>query len=157
MYVSIFAAVSHAYSVISVPSVANLVAAQWISTHAESFANNEQATFAITQREGGMLCGAIGLIIHRADRNASLGYWLGLPYWSRGYMTEAAQAVVQYGFNELDLHRIYATHITRNPASGRVMQKIGMTCEGTMRQHVLKWDVFEDLAYYGMLRSEPLM
>jgi RimJ/RimL family protein N-acetyltransferase len=59
-----------------------------------------------------------------------------------------------YGFESHDLHRIYATHLTRNPASGRVMQKIGMTYEGRRREHVQKWGVFEDLEMYAILRQE---
>ncbi len=58
------------------------------------------------------------------------------------------------GFRELGLHRIEAVHLTRNPASGRVMQKIGMRHEGTLREHMLKWGVFDPVEYYGILRSE---
>ncbi len=130
------------------------MAEQWISTHAEAFANDQRVSFAITQREDGALCGAIGLGINRPHQHAEMGYWLGLPYWNRGYTSEAARAVVRYGFEVLDLHRIFARHMTRNPASGRVMQKIGMAYEGTMRQHGLKWGAFEDLACYGLLRDE---
>jgi RimJ/RimL family protein N-acetyltransferase len=61
---------------------------------------------------------------------------------------------VTYGFETLALHRIHAYHMTRNPASGRVMQKIGMRYEGCLRQHICKWGVFEDAAVYGILKSE---
>ena len=71
-------------------------------------------------------------------------------------MTEAARAVLDLGFERLDLLRIYATHFARNPASGRVMQKAGMVREGCLRQHVLRWDVPQDLVYYGILREEWL-
>jgi len=60
---------------------------------------------------------------------------------------------VAYGFERRGLHRIHASHLTRNPASGRVLQKIGMRYEGCLRQHVDKWEVFEDLALYGILQS----
>ncbi len=64
----------------------------------------------------------------------------GLPIIrNRGYCTEAAEAVVWYGFEVLGLNRIYACHFKRNPASGRVVRKIGMTHEGCLRQHVKKW------------------
>jgi RimJ/RimL family protein N-acetyltransferase len=62
--------------------------------------------------------------------------------------------VLDYGFNTLGLARIHASHFTRNPASGRVMQKLGMRHEGSLRQHVRKRDVFEDLEIYAILRSE---
>ena len=67
---------------------------------------------------------------------------------------EAASALVEYGFDVLDLNRIQARHMTRNPASGRVMQKIGMRLEGIQRQQVRVWDAFEDVAMYGILSSD---
>jgi RimJ/RimL family protein N-acetyltransferase len=79
---------------------------------------------------------------------------MGVPFWNHGYCSEAARALVTYGFEQMGLHRIYAFHFARNPASGRVMQKAGMTCEGTLRQHVKKWERYEDLVAYGILRSE---
>ncbi len=60
--------------------------------------------------------------------------------------------MLQYGFNTVKLNRIYSYHLSRNPASGRVMQKIGMTHEGTAPQHTKKWDKFEDLEQYGILK-----
>ena len=83
-----------------------------------------------------------------------MGYWMGVPYWNHGYCSEAARALVAHGFQQMGLHRIYAFHFVRNPASGRVMQKAGMTYEGTLRQHVKKWERYEDLTAYGILRSE---
>jgi RimJ/RimL family protein N-acetyltransferase len=83
-----------------------------------------------------------------------MGYWLGVPHWNQGYMTEAARRVIQFGFEQQDLHRMVACHFTINPASGRVMVKAGMTYEGILRQHVRKAEQFFDLACYGILRSE---
>jgi ribosomal-protein-alanine N-acetyltransferase len=96
----------------------------------------------------------MGLVINQKHESAELGYWIGKPYWGNGYGTEAAKAVLHYGFTVLGLNRIYATHMSRNPASGRVMEKIGMKYEGCSRQHVKKWDVFEDLKMYAILKSE---
>lgn len=130
------------------------MAEAWISTHQPSFENGASVTFAIVRRSDDTLCGAIGLGINPDHAHAEMGYWLGVPYWGQGYTTEAAQAVVRYGFTDLNLHRIYANHFARNPASGRVMQKIGMTREGRLREHVRKWNTFEDLVQYGILRNE---
>ena len=110
--------------------------------------------FAIVLLDRGVLCGSTGLGIDAENANAELGYWIGLPYWGKGYCTEAVQAVVQYGFEVIGLHRIQASHFSDNPASGRVMQKIGMSYEGCRRQHVLKWGKFEDLELYGILKSD---
>ncbi len=130
------------------------LAEQWIRTHPETFANGDGATWALTLRDTSELIGAIGLEIDRQNAHAEMGYWLGVPYWNQGYTTEAAAAVLEYGFTVLDLHRIHASHFTRNPASGRVMQKIGMQYEGCRREHVRKGDGWEDIAVYGILRHE---
>jgi RimJ/RimL family protein N-acetyltransferase len=130
------------------------MAEQWIATHQPKFEAGELANFAIILRETGELLGAIGLTINRRFDRAELGYWIGVPYWGCGYCTEAGHAVLEYGFTELDLNRIYATHLSRNPASGRVMQKLGMTREGLRRQHMKKWDRYEDLVEYGLVRGD---
>ncbi len=130
------------------------MAEQWISTHQERYERGELVNFAITLRSDKSLIGSIGLSIHQRYERGELGYWVGKPYWNNGYCTEAAKAVVQYAFAELGLNRIHASHLKRNPASGRVMQKIGMVYEGCQRQGVLQWGVFEDLELYGMLKSD---
>ena len=129
-------------------------AEQWISSHAERFESHEIMTLAVTLRDGGELAGCISLRLNDAHGRAELGYWMGVPYWNRGYCSEAARALVAYGFEQMGLHRVYAYHFVRNPASGRVMQKAGMTYEGTLRQHAKKRERYEDLAAYGILRSE---
>ena len=85
-----------------------------------------------------------------------MGYWLGREHWNNDYCTEASRAVLKYGFEVLRLNRIFATHLSRNPASGKVMQKIGMRHEGHMRQAAKTWGKFEDLEYYGILKSDYL-
>jgi [ribosomal protein S5]-alanine N-acetyltransferase len=108
--------------------------------------------FAITIRDE--LCGAVGLHVERTHNHAELGYWIGVPYWGRGYATEAAAAVIRYGFDTLDLHRIHASVFAGNSASARVLLKVGMRLEGRLRGHVCKWEKFYDLECYGMLRSD---
>lgn len=126
----------------------------WIAGHPDRWARGVAATFAIVLREAGELAGAIGLMLDPPHAKAELGYWVGKPFWGAGYCTEAARAVVELGFRELGLNRVHAHHFARNPASGRVMQKIGMRHEGRLRQHVRKDGVFEDLEAYGILREE---
>jgi [ribosomal protein S5]-alanine N-acetyltransferase len=108
--------------------------------------------FAITA--GNEFCGAVGLHVETQHRHAELGYWIGVPFWGRGYATEAARAVVAFGFETLKLERIFAHHFATNPASGRVLQKIGMQREGRLRHHFLKWDQFVDAEMYAILRSD---
>ncbi len=129
-------------------------AEQWIGTHAAGWRDGTLVTYAITGLDGGALIGAIGLTIAPQHARGELGYWIALQHWSRGFCTEAGQAILALGFQVLRLHRIQARHLTRNPASGRVMQKLGMRLEGVHRASVKKWDRFEDLALYAILAPE---
>ncbi len=110
--------------------------------------------FAI-RHDGDGLVGVVGL--HRIDHDqsrAELGYWIGVPWWGRGYATEAAGAVVRYGFDALGLHKIHAHYLARNPASGKVLERIGMRREGLLREEVRKWGRFEDVVLCGVLRTD---
>ncbi len=129
-------------------------AARWISTHPRLAEEGLELVLAVTRGEDEALVGAVGLVLAPQHRRAELGYWIGRPYWGSGYATEAARALLLHGFDVLELNRIQACHFVRNPASGAVMRKIGMRYEGTLRQHVVKWDVPEDLAMYSVLREE---
>ena len=126
----------------------------WIAQQPVDWENRESVAFAITERKGGQLSGAIGLKLAMAHGTGEMGYWIGVPFWGRGYATEAAREVTRFGFEQLGLNRVHAHHFVRNPASGRVLQKAGLTYEGRLRQHVRRWDRFEDLECYGILRQD---
>jgi len=131
------------------------MAEEWIGRHAETFAKREGVTLAITLADTGELIGAISLMdISDCHHHAEIGYWIGMPWWGSGYCTEAAREMVRFGFEDLGLHRIYGHHLVRNPASGRVMTKIGMTHEGTLREHIRKGDTFHDIEVYGIVASD---
>ncbi len=134
----------------------NGMAEEWISTHRPKFEAGELLTLAITSLATGELIGATGLMITPCFEHAELGYWIGRPYWKKGYCTEATKVILKYGFTALKLNRIHASHFSRNPASGKVMQKIGMSHEGRAPQHAKKWDKFEDVERYGILRKQWL-
>lgn len=128
-------------------------AIDWLGQREEKFETTSSPQFAITHKDG-YIIGGIGLNVNKEHENAELGYWIGKKFWGEGYCTEAARAVLIYGFEVMRLNRIHAKHFTRNPTSGRVMQKIGMKHEGCLRQEVKKWDNFEDLEVYGILKSD---
>jgi [ribosomal protein S5]-alanine N-acetyltransferase len=109
---------------------------------------------AITLRSDGRQIGGVGLRVEELHRHAELGYWLGVAYWRQGYATEASREMLRYGFEDLGLHRIFASHFKQNPASGRVLKKLGMRYEGCQREHLYKWDQFIDSELYGLLRRE---
>jgi len=129
-------------------------AEDWISTLPEEYSSGKGATFAIEHKESGSLMGGIGLGICDVHKKANLGYWLGRPYWSNGYCSEAAKRLIDYAFEERSIHRIYARHMECNPASGRVMQKIGMTLEGKLKDDIQKEGVFHTMHIYGITNSE---
>lgn len=94
--------------------------------------------FAIaTQTEAiGSIGLTIGSDVHRFT--AELGYWLAEPFWGKGIMTQAVKSLISYGIHDLRLHRIFAEPYTTNPASARVLEKAGFTCEGILRSNVFK-------------------
>ena len=131
------------------------MAEEWIDKQSLEYQEGKSVQFAIADRNKRFLMGTIGMnnIIQEYQR-AELGYWVGKPYWGNGYCTEAARVMLRWGFEVLGLNRISATHMTSNPRSGRVMQKIGMTHEGHMRQYGKKWDKYEDGEMWAILRSD---
>jgi len=130
-------------------------ARQWIAETADLFAKGKSAVFGMQLKREGNLIGAAGLRDIDAEHSlAELGFWVAAEYWGQGYATEAARAVVAFGFEQLGLNRIYAHHMVRNPASGRALAKIGMKPEGVLRQRVRKWGVFEDVVPLAVLREE---
>lgn len=126
----------------------------WIATHAPAWVAGTQLTYAVTARADGTLLGAVGLALEPEHASAELGYWIAVPEWGRGYATESAAALCEHAFAVLGIHRIQARHLLRNPASGRVMQKLGMRREGVLRGALRKWDRFEDVAIYAVLAPE---
>ena len=125
-------------------------AEEWIARHS----TDNDADFVITLRESGEMVGIIGLMINRDHARAEIGYWIAVPHWNCGYATEAGRAVVRYVLEELKLNRVFAEHFTRNPASGRVLQKMGMRHEGTLRRHIIKWGEVIDVELYAAVREE---
>ena len=103
----------------------------------------------------GKVGGSIGL--HPGEdvyrRTAELGYWVAEPYWGRGIATEAVRALVEYGFKNIPLDRIYASAYANNLASVRVLEKCGFQFEGRMRKNVIKDGVVLDSLLYAILRD----
>jgi RimJ/RimL family protein N-acetyltransferase len=130
------------------------IAEEWISTHAQDFLDNKQLVLGICLRTDKKLIGCIGLTLRKDIENAELGYWIGEEFWNQGYATEAATALLEYGFHSLNLHKIFAYYFSTNAASGRVMKKIGMVQEGFLKEHVRHWGEYKDLYLYGIIKSK---
>jgi len=110
---------------------------------------------AISLPNGGPLIGTCG-IRRKADndREADIGYELAPEYWGKGYATEAAQAIVDFGFAKLSLHRISSWCIAENAASARVLEKVGLQLEGRLRENQYFKGCWWDRLLYGLLESE---
>lgn len=127
----------------------------WIQSHEQRFQAGEQLNLAVVRAADKELVGAISFnSLEPRFMRAELGYWIGRPYWGRGYCSEAGMALLAYGFEQLGLRRVYASHFRENPASGRVMRKLGMRYEGCLRQHVRRMGKWHDQVIYGILKDE---
>lgn len=122
----------------------------------EAEQNGKAITFAIVSKEDYGLIGLISIGPVMEHRRGELGYWVGKPFWGKGYGTEAATMVIKYGFEILNLNRIYAAAFTSNPGSWRIMEKCGMKHEGVFRNHVVKDGKPIDITYYSILKEEHI-
>lgn len=124
----------------------------WLKISKEAFDENTGYTFAVRNKEE-QIIGAVGLH-DRDDDKAELGYWMGKSFWNKGYITEAAVALIDFGFRELEINKIYATYFLHNPASGRIMEKIGMEKEALLKQHLKKDDEYFDVLMYSVFKNK---
>jgi ribosomal-protein-alanine N-acetyltransferase len=109
----------------------------------------------ITLKSTGLLIGNCGIRMKTAyAREADIGYELDDHYWGNGYATEAARALLDFGFRELRLHRIWAQCIAENVASARVMERLGMKLEGHFRESEWMKNRWWDTLYYAILEHE---
>lgn len=123
----------------------------WLKMSKEAFEKGSGFTFAIRDKDEKII-GAIGLH-DRGEGKAELGYWMAKTYWNQGFVTEAAKAVLDFGFKELTFNKIFATHFLHNPASGKIMEKIGMKKEEILHQHIKKDGKYFDIALYSVLKK----
>ena len=110
---------------------------------------------AITLSDSGQLIGSCG--IRRKPENdweADIGYELAPEHWGQGYATEAAKAIVDFGFRELGLHRISSWCIADNAASARVLERVGLRPEGRLRENEHFKGRWWDTLLYALLASD---
>ncbi|OXS74988.1 GNAT family N-acetyltransferase [Lysinibacillus sp. KCTC 33748] len=128
-------------------------ALSWMEHHYDNFTQDISYEFAVTDKETGELYGAIALSNNKRLKQGEIAYWIGEEYWGKGYATEAAQSIVQFAFEEKRLHKVFARYFSTNPASGTVMDKIGMKQEGILKDHIIKDGKYEDLVFYGIINE----
>lgn len=119
----------------------------------ESYQQERQIRWGIVRREDGRMigtCGFVALYEHRGE----IGYELGSEYWRQGYMREALHAVLELGFETLELNRIEAMILPQNRASAALLHKLGFSEEGTLREYDYFKEQYQDLRCFSLLRRE---
>ncbi len=141
-------------TMISIPSPFTLQDAKgWIAS-IESHPNTDG--YLISREIDDLVIGAAELRdIDAEHRQAEVSFWLTPKTWGLGYASSALVQLVQIGFERHRLNRIYAYHMARNPASGRVMAKCGFHFEGCLRQRVWKLGRTEDAMLWSRLVVDP--
>jgi len=122
---------------------------------ANIFAEGTGMRWGIEDPSSGTVIGTCGYLNYEpGHRRIELGYDLAKRYWGQGVMTEAAEAVIEFGFRHLDVNRIEAKIIPDNEASHHLLIKLGFQYEGKLRQHEFEKGRFIDIAVYSILREE---
>jgi len=99
-------------------------------------------SYAITLKDSGTITGMIAM--HPDEFKIAIGYVLARPHWGKGYVTEAARAVIDWALQQPSIYRVFATTDVENVASQRVLQKVGMQCEGILRRYAIHPNVSDE-------------
>ncbi|MGI1805631.1 GNAT family N-acetyltransferase [Exiguobacterium sp. TDN 0502] len=120
-----------------------------------SYESKDFCYWGMEEKRSGTLIGVIDLFnFDETTEHCEVGYCIGHDWWNKGYGSEALAAIVEYGFDKMQIHKISAAHNIDNPASGRIMQKVGMIQEGTVRAMIRNAaGEYKDCAIYGLLRE----
>jgi ribosomal-protein-alanine N-acetyltransferase len=120
----------------------------------QGFKNKERYVFAISFKDSEELIGEIGLHLDKTNNSAQFGYWIAEPFWGKGIATEATTVILKFGFEQLSLNKIYATHYPDNLASGKVMQNNKMIKEAEMKEHYKINDTYKNVIQYRLTKKE---
>lgn len=130
-------------------------AERYVARQIAEFEAGHSITFVIERKVDSTLSGMVEVRdIDHEHSQAELSFWLVVEAWGHGYMSEALKPILRFGFEELELNRLYAYHMMRNPGSAKVLQRNGFVQEGLLRQRVRKWGKFEDVALWAMLQRD---
>jgi len=124
---------------------------KWIS----QYNNNEFYRWAIILKGIDTSIGQIAFhFVDSKNQRADVEYCIGQSYWGNGYAAEALNAVIEYAFKHIRLNRVQAFHRSKNAASGKVLEKVGMKYEGVLKQYLIHNDEFDDCIMYAAIRNE---
>ncbi len=127
----------------------------FINVALENYAKSEPCPLGIVLKDEQKLIGSVGYHNwNQKHQRTEIGYALSKHYWNKGFVTEAASGLIRALFNGSDLMRIEALCDHRHAASARVMEKIGMKCEGTLRKYIFSKGEFRDMKIYSIIRDD---
>ncbi len=128
---------------------------KFIAYALQQYKNHALAPWGIEYKKNGKLIGTIDFVSWQPfHHRAEIGYVLSPDYWGQGIMTEAGKRILAFGFEKMDLVRIYARCTVENTASARVMEKLGMSFEGILRKEAFIKGKHYDMKIYSILREE---
>ena len=126
-----------------------------LEKYINSYQKNDYYRWAIIEKNSGECIGQIAYFLVDSKNNfAEIEYCIGSDFQCKGYATEATKAVIQYGFDKINLHKVQICTKTINKPSKRVIEKCGFTYEGTLRDYFYMDGEYVGLLYFSMLKSE---
>jgi ribosomal-protein-alanine N-acetyltransferase len=129
-------------------------AEEWIAIQPEQIKKGIEYPLTIVTKKENEIIGTITLRIDKNNNKGELGYWIGRDYLGNGFATEAVNRMIEFGFNQLDLNKVWASAMSRNKASTIVLEKAGLQKEGRLKQNRLLHDKYEDVEMYCLLKNE---
>jgi len=141
---------------LTIPHPYKLSDAEWFINHAkEKLEQKKSYDLGIELKETGKIIGGMA-ICHIDEKHdaAEVGYWLGKKYWGQSITSESLELLMDFAFNELKLHRLYANTFIENIASQRVLEKAGFKCEGRRKEAIKKDGKYCDDFIYGLISSD---
>lgn len=128
---------------------------EWLSDWQTEYQKADTYYWGLYLKDTNELIGTIYLISEgEIVKVGSVSYCIGYQWWGNGYMQEALKSVISFAFERIGYNRIEAFHAQSNIQSARVMQKAGMTLDGTLRQRAKTFNGYEDCVYYSILKDE---
>jgi len=134
--------------------VTQSLAQQWIKLANKNFNLGVAAVFGIAENNNGNLLGTIELSIDKKTSIAQMSYWIAKDYWGHGYCSEAALNLVQYGFENLGIQKIYSGHCVHNLTAAKVFNSIGMTNHGLKKNYMQKGSRPIDVYIYSLNKED---
>lgn len=130
-------------------------AKQLLDKYISSYINPLYFRWAVIEKDNNECIGQIAyFLVDKNNMFAEIEYCIGADFQNKGFATEATKAVIEYGFEKINLHKIQISHKAINNSSRRVIEKCGFVFEGTLRDYFYNNGKFTDRLYYSILKSE---